>query len=183
MFSSLSSSHPNQYLRRRRDYMFLIPLILPFGQCMAIDNFCLGSWHRLHSCGAMLFVIAALASCWDLETGSWADPSNLTEKTKSNHGTALGCIGVSRSERTPWHCTVTVVQSWAHGSMATLVPRTKGFLFARRLRISRLDWYRTAQCFKSTAEDCVVTFLKTHFSFCSSLFMHLSKWHYTPHAR
>lgn len=66
-------------------------------------------------------VTAALASYWDLETGSWADLSNLTEKYKSNQRTALGCIGVSRSERTLWQCSVTMVQLWAHGSLA---PRT-----------------------------------------------------------
>lgn len=66
-------------------------------------------------------VTAALASNWDLETGSWADLSNLTEKYKSNQQTALGCIGVSRSERTLWQCSVTMVQLWAHGSLA---PRT-----------------------------------------------------------
>lgn len=47
----LSCLHPNQYLVLGS---FPIPLTLPSGQHMAIDNFCLGSWHSSHSCSAML---------------------------------------------------------------------------------------------------------------------------------
>lgn len=40
--------------KRKGDYMFVIPLILSFGQDEAIDNLCSGNWHRPLSCGAML---------------------------------------------------------------------------------------------------------------------------------
>lgn len=41
-------------IKRVSGYTFPILLMPPFGYHMAIDNFCLGSWHCLHSCGAML---------------------------------------------------------------------------------------------------------------------------------